>query len=188
MYLISPNGGEREPLFQDGRHRTAPGFSPDGKWILASYLYWLEPPNSGIDSLDLRTRSLKRVPGSEGVFQARWSPNGKFLVGRREDHSSLVLFDAQSEKWTELAKGPLNWLRWSHDSRFVYFERDINRAVMRVRVSDNTLEEVVNLTGFNRAGLGFFSLAPDDTLLLLHNTGTEEIYALTFLEGRQAPK
>ncbi|MDQ6759203.1 MAG: hypothetical protein M3Z32_04960, partial [Acidobacteriota bacterium] len=117
-------------------------------------------------------------PGSEGMFLARWSPDGRFLAARREDHSALMLFDVQAQRWTELAKGPLNWSLWSRDSRSVYFMRENPAALMRVRLSDRAVDEVVDLTKFNSAGIGFFSLTPDDAPLMLHNTGTEEIYAL----------
>ncbi len=182
--LISPNGGTPEQLFQDGRNRARPNYSPDGNFIVVTYPYWVEPPNSGVDFLDLRTRHLTRLPGSEGVFMPKWSPDGRFLVGRREDHSALMLFNVQKQHWTELAKGPLNWSLWSHDGRFVYFEREKDpQALMRVRLSDRAVEEVVNLKNFNRVGTsgGFwFGLTPDDSPLMLHNTGTEEIYAMNW--------
>jgi len=95
-----------------------------------------------------------------------------------------MLFDVQSRQWAELAKGPLNWSVWSRDGRFVYFERDKDpKALMRVRLSDRAVEQVVNLQDFKRAGTagGFwFGLTPDDSALMLHNTGTEEIYALNW--------
>jgi Tol biopolymer transport system component len=179
---ISSGGGTPEPLFQDGRSRAIPGYSPDGNSVVVSYPYWLEPINSGIDVLDLKTRQLRHLPGSAGLFNAKWSPDGRFLIARRADHSALMLFDVQAQQWSELAKGSLNWSAWSRDGRSVYFERDKEpQALMRVRLSTRAVEEVVRLKNFNRVGTsgGFwFGLAPDDSLLMLHNTGTEEIYAL----------
>ena len=52
---------------------------------------------------------------------------------------------------------------------------------MRVRVSSRAVEEVVDLANFTRTGTAggyWFSLTPDGAPLLLHNTGTEEIYTL----------
>ncbi len=92
-----------------------------------------------------------------------------------------MLFDVQAQHWTELAKGPLNWSLWSRDGRFVYFEREKAKALMRVRLSNRAVEEVVNFNNFKRVGTGggfWFGLTPDDAPLMLHNTGTEEIYAL----------
>ena len=179
--LISPGGGTPEPVFRDGRHRALPNYSPDGNSIVVTYPYWIEPPDSGVDVLDLRTGQMKQLPGTEGLFLARWSPDGKFLVARRADHSALMLFNVHAQQWTELAKGPLNWSLWSRDSRFAYFERDDPKALMRVRVSNRAVEEMVDLRNLKLTGTtrGFwFGLTPDGSLLLLHNTGTEEIYAL----------
>ncbi len=93
-----------------------------------------------------------------------------------------MLFDVQARQWTELAKGPLNRSAWSRDGRFAYFERDKDpKALMRVRVSNRAVEEVVDIENFNLAGTGggfWFGLTPDDSPLMVHNTGTEEIYAL----------
>jgi eukaryotic-like serine/threonine-protein kinase len=179
---ISPGGGTAERLFQDERKRARPNYSPDGKSIVVTYPYWMEPANSGVDVFDLRTRQLRQLPGSEGLFIATWSPDGKLLVARRADHSALMLFDVRTQQWTELAKGPLNWSVWSRDGRFVYFTRDKDpKALMRVRLSNRSVEEVVDLTNVNLAGTGggfWFGLTPDGSPLMLHNTGTEEIYAL----------
>jgi hypothetical protein len=93
----------------------------------------------------------------------------------------LVLFDFQTEKWSELLKGTTAFPNWSADGRYVYFlhVRD-NPAVLRVRISDRTVERVADLknlpiTGYYGLWLG---LAPDDSPLLLRDTGTQDIYAL----------
>ncbi len=76
----------------------------------------------------------------------------------------------------------MNWSAFSRDGRLVYFERDQNpKVLMRLRVGNRAVDEVVDLHNFNRAGTsrGFwFGLTPDDSPLLLHNIGTEEVYAL----------
>jgi hypothetical protein len=51
---------------------------------------------------------------------------------------------------------------------------------MRVRIRDLKLERVADLRNSRQAGYwgGGLSLAPDDSPLLLRDTGTQEIYAL----------
>jgi hypothetical protein len=76
----------------------------------------------------------------------------------------------------------LNWSVWLRNGRFVYFERDKDpKFLMRVRVSDRAMEEVVGLTSFNPGGTsgGFwFGLMVYGYPLILHSTGTAEIYIL----------
>jgi hypothetical protein len=51
---------------------------------------------------------------------------------------------------------------------------------MRVRLRDHKVERVADLKNFRQAGFYnvWLSLAPDDSPLLLRDTGTQEIYAL----------
>jgi len=53
-------------------------------------------------------------------------------------------------------------------------------AVLRVRISDRKLEQVLDLKNSRMGGyFGYWlGLAPDDSPLLLRDTGSQEIYAL----------
>jgi serine/threonine protein kinase/Tol biopolymer transport system component len=182
IYLISAEGGTPEPLFKDQRNRLRPNWSADGGSIVFSYAPWTEAAPHGIEVLNLAMHQVKQLPGSEGLLLATCSPAGPSIVARRADHQALMLFDFRTQAWTELAKGELNWADWSRDGRYVYFERHgKEHAIMRVRIQDHSVEQVVSLTNMKRTGTtgGFwFGLTPDDSPLLLHDTGTQEIYAL----------
>jgi hypothetical protein len=100
---------------------------------------------------------------------------------------ALMLFDWRTQTWAELAKGPLNWADWSRDGTYVYFEREgiSEHSIMRVRLSDHAVEQMVSLKDFKRAGDsgGFwFGLTPENSPILLRDTGTQEIYALDWKE------
>jgi hypothetical protein len=94
---------------------------------------------------------------------------------------SLMLFDFATQKWEEIAKITCGFPNWSKSGDYVYFLHEENQpSVMRVRIRDRKIERVADLknfrqTGFYSVGL---SLAPDDSPLLLRDTGTQEIYAL----------
>lgn len=187
IYLVSAEGGTPEPLFKEQHARIRPNWSPDGNSLVFSYAPWIETAPHGVEILNLMTNQVKQLPGSEGLLLAAWSPNGRYIVARRGDHHALMLFDFRTQRWTELTKGELNWADWSRDGHYVYFERHgKEHAIMRVRIEDHSVEQVVSLTEMKRTGTaeGFwFGLAPDDSPLLLHDTGTQEIYAFNW----QAP-
>jgi len=77
---------------------------------------------------------------------------------------------------------------WSHNGQYLYFDSSLNDdpAFVRVRISDHKLERVASLKGVRRFSGQFGSwsgLAPDDSLLLVRDTSSQEIYALDW----QAP-
>jgi eukaryotic-like serine/threonine-protein kinase len=185
IYLVSAEGSTPEPLFEEQRNQIRPSWSPDGNSIVFSYTPGLETAH-GIVVLNLRTHRAAQLPGSEGLLLAQWSPEGRYIVARRSDHRALMLFDWRTQKWAELAKDELNWANWSRDGRYVYYERHgSEHAVMRVHVDDHKVEKVVSLENMKRAGLlgGFwFGLTPDDSPLVLRDTGTQEVYALDWQE------
>jgi sugar lactone lactonase YvrE len=93
----------------------------------------------------------------------------------------LLLFDFQTKKWAELANGSLSWLNWSHDGQYVYvLDYRGKNAVVRIRVSDHKTEQVADLKSFATTGRygGSLALAPDDSPLLLRDTGTQDVYSV----------
>ena len=94
-----------------------------------------------------------------------------------------MLFDVQSQKWTELARITVNWPQWSRTGAYVYFigaTEGQPTGVFRLRIADHKLEQVVSLKDFRHAPAdwGWLGLAPDDSPLLLRDATTEDVYAL----------
>jgi hypothetical protein len=94
--------------------------------------------------------------------------------------------DFQTGKWSELVKAiPAGWI-FSHDGQYlVFLDAAGNGAVWKIRLSDRKKERVVDLQNFNTTGFFGFGgvyLAPDDSPLLLHDTGTHDIYSLDWEE------
>jgi hypothetical protein len=49
-------------------------------------------------------KEVSTLPDSENLFSPRWSPDGRYIVGRPSDSRSLMLFDFATQKWQEIAK------------------------------------------------------------------------------------
>ena len=43
--------------------------------------------------LDLKTRTLTKIPGSEGLFSPRWSPDGRYIAALSPDNTTLKRYD-----------------------------------------------------------------------------------------------
>jgi eukaryotic-like serine/threonine-protein kinase len=181
VFLVSAGGGNPEPLALGPRHAYDMGWSPDGKLLV--FCYWASPDEpASIHMYNLETHQISKVPGSDGIYSPRWSPDGRFILGVTWDDLNLMLFDLQTQKWATVASRHIGWPMWSHDSEYIYFDDGTpgDWAVYRVRISDRKVERVVSLQGMQSpSGFGnYVGLARDDSVLVLTKMVGREIYAL----------
>jgi Tol biopolymer transport system component len=135
-----------------------------------------------IHLLDLKTRQISTVPGSEGLYSPRWSPDGHYIAALRVGTEILLIFDVRNKMWTELTKIAVGFPIWSKDSKFIYFDSaESVPNLYRVRIADKRLEKVASLRGIRLAPIlgGLLNgLAPDDSPLVVRDVGNQEIYSL----------
>jgi hypothetical protein len=95
-----------------------------------------------------------------------------------------MLFGTKTQKWSELAKTlSMGYPEWSRNGDYVYFlsaPAGQPSGIFRVRISDHKLEQVSGLKDFRQAsGFGaWVGQATDDSLLVVRDAGTQDIYAL----------
>jgi serine/threonine protein kinase/dipeptidyl aminopeptidase/acylaminoacyl peptidase len=188
LYVIPAEGGTPQQPISGDRDTSDPTWSPDGESLLFGRLPLDEPSVWPIDLeiVNLRTRVVSKLPGSEGLWGPRWSADGRHIVAQSRTGDRLMLFDAKTEKWTELAKTKpgAGWLEWSREGDHVYFlgtPPGGQQGIFRVRISDHKLEQAASLKDFRQApgwGGDYVGLAPDDSPLLVRDAGTQGIYAL----------
>ena len=180
IYEIAAEGGSPQLLLaNDGRQQLDPNWSPDGSKIV--FGSQSNDPSSTIRILDLANHQVSTLPGSEGLFSPRWSPDGRYVAAFSGDSTRILLFHFDTGKWTELAQGNFGWLNLSRDGEYVYTLDSKNQnAVVRIRISDHKAESVLDLKNFATAGRygGSVALTPDDSVLLLRNTGSQDVYSV----------
>jgi len=193
IYLVSASGGVPEVLVPGPASEIDPNWSPDGRSILFGAVpsaTGLGAGRSEIRILDLRTRRVSKLPGSEELSEPRWSPDGRFVVAtalsqHRWRDPGVVIFDFKSGKWTGFEKDPIDNKWFSADGQYYYFDKyvDNDPAIFRIRVSDRKLERVAGLKDIRRAQSvsgWWMGLTPDGSPMVLRDTSIEEIYALDF--------
>ncbi len=182
VYVVSADGGSPEQLTAGERNEGEVGWSPDGHLLVFGSMYGFGGPSPAIYLLDLETRATFKLPGSDGLYSPRWSPDGRYIAAKAVDSEKLALFDFKTQKWTELANLSVAWKSWSRDGTYIYFDLPAARepALYRVRISDAKLERVVSLRGFKPASTfgPWFSLAPDDSPIVIRETPSQTLYAL----------
>jgi dipeptidyl aminopeptidase/acylaminoacyl peptidase len=181
-WSVSANGGEprRISAITEGND---PSWTPDGNSLI--YLDKTNgDSNTAINVRNLRTGAVSLIAGSRGFWSPRMSPDGRWIAALSNDLGKLLLFDSRTQAWREVATGGILWPHWSHDSRYLYFARpDANPQIYRVKAGGDGLEPVVIRKDFRITGVipGWFSLTPQDDVLVLHDTGGgTEIYALSW--------
>jgi serine/threonine protein kinase/WD40 repeat protein len=180
VYTLAADGGTPLDMIPgDSQDETDPTWSPDGTRIAFEFGGAVFDTNATIRVLDVNTHQVSTLPGSTGLSSPRWSPDGRHLVAMPFDGTSLMLFDFATQKWEEIAKISPASPNWSKSGDYVYF-LDVNQpSVVRIRIRDLKMERVADLKNFRQTGFStWLGLAPDDSPLLLRDTGTQEIYAL----------
>src|SRR5260370_33762976 len=118
------------------------------------------------------------LPGSRGrFFSPRWSPDGRYILAMSIGSGDLVLFDFQTQNWTELAKGVFGYPNWSKNGQYVYVMDSRGKgAVLRMRFSDHKTEQAVDLKNFISVGSYGTSTARAsyDSPLLSRVAGTKD--------------
>jgi serine/threonine protein kinase/Tol biopolymer transport system component len=181
IYMVSSEFGGPEELLPGDEHPQAdPYWSPDGSALVFGSTY--ASAAIGIRILDLKTHRVTVVPGSEQLFSPRWSPDGKYIVAIRSNSQSLMLLDRAKQKWTEVfQERNVSFPSWSKDGTYLYFlSWPVAPAVFRMRLSDSRVERVADLKDFQPTGYwdDWMGLDPNDSPLLLRDTGLQDVYAL----------
>ena len=187
IYLISSRGGTPQPLLSEDEkeEQLDPNWSPDGRKVVFDCVTRTggTVTKTVIRILDLASRQVTIIPGNN--WSPRWSPDGRFIAALTFGDTSLTLFDFETHRWAVLQKGEIGYPTWSRDSKFIYFLRPVDDpGVYRIRPSGGDAERVVDLKGFRFTGayVYWMGLDPDDAPLLLRDTGTDDIYALSLEE------
>jgi WD40 repeat protein len=179
IYLVSAGGGPPESLAAADRAGFDPDFSPDGRTLVFGDAFWDHTAARPIvvHWLDLASRQVSTVPGSEGFCQPRWSPDGRMLLALSHDLRRLLLFDVELGRWRELmtSGGSMDWPAWSADSRYVFIRQGSEYA--RVGVADGRRHLVVTFAGL-REDSTWVDTERDGSVLAVRDVGVRELYAL----------
>jgi len=181
---VPAEGGPPEDLLPNHAGGVDFNWSPDGQSLIFSTGPDYSP--NVIYLLNRRTRQLSTLPGSEGMFSPRCSPDGRYLAALSVDSRSLFLYDFRSQKWTKWLTEPgnISYITWSGDSQFINFDNFLaeHPAARRVRLGDTRSEELFSLAGLRRhSGTpsgAWGGVTPDDSRIYVQDLSVQEIYAL----------
>jgi Tol biopolymer transport system component len=205
---VSPDGrdsirrisaAEGTPLWlmsEESANMNDANWSPDGTkvlfsmglgdWPVTAQHQLFAAGKKDLRIVDLETRQVTILSGSDGMWSPRWSPNGRYVLAMGGVTQGFTLFDFATQRWkTFPVTGDREFPSFSRDSRFIYFLRHgREQGVFRIPVAGGKEERMVNMTDWHLTGnFGCsMSLDPTDVPLVLRDVGSDDIYALTLEE------
>ena len=176
LYTVSVAEGNLDALPAERWSQATPDWMPDQNSLVYGTLPGTDDPSDiALYRIDLRTHRNERIPGSDGLYNPLWSPDGHQLAAVDSSSQRLFLFDINSGRRTQLSE-PAVYPIWSADSQYLYFGAR-NHQVLRVHVPDGHEENVLDVPF--RTASASFGLAPDGAPIILREHGHFDIYALS---------
>lgn len=185
MYTMDSDGGNLQEVLDEQRSEGDPGWSPDQKMLVFGRLPDMMAEASqpkAIYLVDLATRKMTKLPGSEGLFSPRWSADGRYVAALSIDQKKLMLYDVVSKTWRALAEQYIADPVWSHDGTAIYFHdfAQADQPIYKVVIATGQIERVADLHDLRSGSVldfRFAGLAPGDVPLVSVRTSTANLFA-----------
>ena len=186
LFLVPAAGGIPQEVLTESGSQIDANWSVDGSRLMFGDFRQAEGGLS-IRILELKTHKIEKVPGSDGLFSPRWSPDGRYIAALSPDNTTLKRFDFQTQKWTNWLvepAGSVSYPVWSKDSQYVYFDDLVNgdESIRKVKVGDSQPELAFLLGAIDRytGALGTWSgRAADGSWMFVRDRSTQEVYQLS---------
>jgi Tol biopolymer transport system component/DNA-binding winged helix-turn-helix (wHTH) protein len=188
--VVPADGGHPQQLVSGTGEEGVPTWSRDGNLLaFGNVLHGLPASQMTIRLLDLRNHQVSTLPGSTGLWQVHWSPDGRYMAALALGEESkgglsvcpaLLLYDFRSGAWSTLARTwSIRNMTWSHDSQYIYFDSAApDLGMHRVDIISKRVELLASLKGFAGVGDDWIGVAPDGSPLMMKDSRINEIYAL----------
>jgi Tol biopolymer transport system component/DNA-binding winged helix-turn-helix (wHTH) protein len=185
IYTMDADGGHLQEVLDEARSEADPDWSPDGKMLVFGRLPDLMAEASqpkAIYLVNLATKAMTKLPGSDGLFSPRWSADGKYIAALSIDQKKLMLYNVAAKNWRVLSEENIADPIWSHDDGAIFFHdfAQADQPIYKVAIKTGKVERVADLHDLRSANVvdyRFAGLAPGDVPLISARLSAANIYA-----------
>jgi serine/threonine protein kinase len=185
IYVVPFAGGTPEAI-TDANHGKGgdwdPAWSADGNSVIFADTYeTADQPQQKrrLHQVDLKTRKVSDIAGTEGMWSPKCSRDGRFLIGLSAPGWKIIRYDFKTKQQTELSKLHATFPTISVDDEYVYFATaGEGRAWWRVRIQDHKLEQIRSPKNFPVGNGRWFTVTPSGSLVANRDVSLSQIYAL----------
>ncbi len=181
MFLVDADGSAVHlAVSSDAGSQGDPSWSPDGKHLAYGLDVRSARESAYIRIVDLNSGQVTKLPGSDGLFGPRWSPDGKMIAAlERDGQGRLRLYRFDKNQWSTLSNGRADWPSWNRTSTAILFRA--GDALNETQVDTGRVHRIVSLKneeigGFTHA----IGRAKDDAPTRTLNRDGRQIYELYF--------
>jgi Tol biopolymer transport system component/DNA-binding winged helix-turn-helix (wHTH) protein len=186
IYTVAANGGAVQQVLKEDHNSADPSWSADGQELVYGRTNDALGKDNGpraLHTLDLRTGQVSEIPGSEGLFSPRWSPDGRYIAALSLDQRQVRLYDVAAKTWKTLPVDSGADPVWSSDGKYLFIHRslDPSQPIDRISIPDGAVKELIKLAGSSESGAGdyvFIGVTQDDAPLIRARTSIGNLYAM----------
>jgi len=185
--LLPTEGGALKALDQIGHPFFIPSFSPDGDSLIVgpdTQTAERSPSEARLFLYKRSTGEKREIPGSEGLYMGRWSPDGKRIAALTVDLTVLKILDVNSNRWSSAVTGNYFLTPFWVDSHHLFVQDLLapGEPIFRISAADTLkAERAFSFEDILRSGpvrCAFNGLTPDSSPLLLITTSGSDLYSL----------
>jgi len=194
MHLADVGRGTVELLSGEDGHvaHIDPCWAADGRSLVYSTFFppYASEADTYLRRVDLATRRIEKLPGSDGLWAPKCAPDGRILAADStaqrtqpgEGRTWFKLWDPWKSRWEALpvAAATVDHPSWSRDGRALYATASRLDApglqIARVDVRTRRVETVGRIEGLRPDG--WLGLTPDGALMVHRDASVREIVVM----------
>ena len=185
VYVLPRDGGEPRRVFPQRGWQFHPHWLPEGESVAISVRPFEgeKEPSPGIYVASVATQEAHKLPGSQDIDSAVWSPNGHLVAGETRDYHRIKLYDVGQNTWTDAVTGTLfSGMSWASDSQALYYQDVLEeyQPIYRFWLASMRREKVYDFHNELNSGYFrclFYGVKPDGSLLVYLSRSQTDLYA-----------